>query len=93
MGLSQTYQLKDFATVMRGIATGANEFFFLTQEQAQGLGIPTEYLKLAVGRTQDVLGSSLTTKNIEELERKRPPQLFYSLSPVTPKLARQFKTI
>jgi hypothetical protein len=28
---------------MRGIATGANEFFFLTQAQAEEFGLPLEF--------------------------------------------------
>ena len=31
------FTLSDFARVMRGIATGANEFFFLTKDQAKNL--------------------------------------------------------
>lgn len=79
-GAVSSYQLKDFAKVMRGIATGANEFFFLTTEQAKDLEIPSDYLKLAVGRTRDVLGSSFTTKDIEELEHKGRPTLLLSIA-------------
>lgn len=42
--------LADFASVSRGIATGANEFFFLTADRAAELGIPDEFLIPAVGR-------------------------------------------
>jgi adenine-specific DNA-methyltransferase len=79
-GVVSSYQLKDFAKVMRGIATGANEFFFLTTEQARDLNISDDYLKLAVGRTRDVLGSSLTTKDIKELEHKGRPTLLLSIA-------------
>ena len=92
MGPSRAINLKIFAKVMRGIATGANEFFFLSTEQAKDLEISNEYLKLAVGRTRDVLGSSLNKKILPNLNSK-VVQHFYFLSPVTPKLARQFKTI
>src|SRR3990167_9002737 len=34
------FRLNDFATVMRGIATGANDFFFLTRKQVEELKIP-----------------------------------------------------
>jgi adenine-specific DNA-methyltransferase len=83
-GAASTYQLKDFAKVMRGIATGANEFFFLTPEQAKDLEIPADYLKLAVGRTRDVLGSSLITKDIQELERKGRPTRLLSITTHNP---------
>jgi adenine-specific DNA-methyltransferase len=46
--------LGDFATVQRGIATGANEFFFFTRQQARDLCLPADFLLPAVGRTRDV---------------------------------------
>jgi adenine-specific DNA-methyltransferase len=75
-----TYQLKDFARVMRGIATGANEFFFLTNEQAENLGIPEDYLKLAVGRTRDVVSGVLTQQDIQYLQSKGRPTLLLSVN-------------
>ena len=69
--------LGDFATVMRGIATGANEFFFLTARQAAALRIPYEFLIPAVGRTRDVASDEVTEATINELEQKgRPTRLF-----------------
>ena len=41
--------LANFASVMRGIATGANDFFFLTAQRASDLGIPKEFL-IRVGK-------------------------------------------
>ncbi|PIO47031.1 MAG: SAM-dependent methyltransferase [[Chlorobium] sp. 445] len=68
--------LGDFATVMRGIATGANDFFFLTRQQAQELKLPDDVLRIAVGRTRDVLGDELTDTDIERLDTAgRPTQL------------------
>jgi adenine-specific DNA-methyltransferase len=40
-----TAKLGDFFTIKRGIATGANDFFVLTQEKAEELQIPAECLK------------------------------------------------
>ena len=37
--------LEDFFSIKRGIATGANEFFLLTQEKAEKLQIPKQFLK------------------------------------------------
>jgi adenine-specific DNA-methyltransferase len=74
------YQLKDFAKVMRGIATGANEFFFLTNEQAKNFGIPKDYLKLAIGRTRDVVNGVLTQKDIQELQTKGRPTKLLSVN-------------
>lgn len=71
-----TYCLGDFARVMRGIATGANEFFFLTKQQAQRLNLPQTLLRQAVGRTRDVTGDCLTAADLTQLDREgRPTQL------------------
>lgn len=73
------YHLRDFAVVIRGIATGANEFFFLTKEQARDLHIPQNFLKPAVGRTRDISGNIITKMDIEELEKKGRPTLILSI--------------
>ncbi len=41
----QRYQLKDLFTIKRGLATGANNFFILTKEQAIAYQIPAQLLK------------------------------------------------
>lgn len=77
---STKYVLGDFVKVMRGIATGANDFFFMTVEKARELEIPQEYLIRAVGRTRDIPGSEITLETIEMLQRKGRPTLLLSLS-------------
>lgn len=72
------FTLADFARVMRGIATGANEFFFLTREQAENAGIPDEFLLSAVGRTRDADGEYLTEETLIRLEAKGRPTLLFS---------------
>lgn len=74
------FHLNDFATVMRGIATGANDFFFLTRKQVEELGIPKNYLKIAVGRTRDVNGDIITTDGIELLEKNNRPTYLFSIN-------------
>lgn len=71
------FHLNDFANVMRGIATGSNEFFFLTSEQVKEFDIPDEFFKRAIGRTKDATDNILTAKDIENLdENNRPTYLF-----------------
>ena len=65
--------LGDFATVMRGIASGANDFFFLTAAQARSLHIPGEFLVPAVGRTRDVTGDEITVATLVQLEARGRP--------------------
>jgi len=72
------YTLSDFARVMRGIATGANEYFFLTLEQAQALEIPLEFFVPAIGRTRDVEEAFVTPETLRRLDTKgRPTLLFF----------------
>jgi len=73
------YLLSDFASVMRGIATGANHFFFLTKEQAINFNLPDKYLKRAVGRTRDVKGDLITSEMLEELDAKNRPTYLLSI--------------
>lgn len=73
------YVLGDFVRVMRGIATGANDFFFITAEKARELEIPENYFVKAIGRTRDVIGDKITNETIEMLERKGRPTLLLSL--------------
>lgn len=73
-----SYQLADFAKIMRGIVTGANDFFHLTRAKAEELEIPTEFLKPAIGRTRDVEGACITQNTLDELDRKGRPTLLFS---------------
>lgn len=73
------FHLNDFANVMRGIATGSNEFFFLTSQKTKELNIPNEFLKRAIGRTKDVTGSVLTLKDIEKLDKENRPTYLLSI--------------
>ncbi|PIP78005.1 MAG: SAM-dependent methyltransferase [Ignavibacteria bacterium CG22_combo_CG10-13_8_21_14_all_37_15] len=74
------FHLYDFAKVMRGIATGSNEFFFLTTKQVNELGIPNEFIIRAVGRTKDVIGNILTEKDLLRLEAKDRPTYLFSIN-------------
>ena len=75
-----TVALGDFARVLRGIVTGANDFFFLTSVQAKKLGIPDDFLVQAIGRTRDVPGNEVTQQTIAELDAKGRPTLLFSPS-------------
>lgn len=71
-------ELSQFARVMRGIATGANEFFFFTREQAKEKNIPAEFLQTAIGRTRDIESAELTFEDIDALDKKGRPTLLFS---------------
>lgn len=74
------YHLYDFARVMRGIATGSNEFFFITAKQVKELEIPDEFLRRAIGRTKDVTSNIITDKDIQNLEKKNRPTFLLSIN-------------
>lgn len=74
------YCLSDFATVMRGIATGANEFFFLTAKQVKEIGLPSEFVKRAIGRTKDTAQNILTKSDIEQLDKASRPTYLFSIN-------------
>ena len=86
------YHLSDFANVMRGIATGANEFFFLTKEQAKQLGIPVKYQKLAIGRTRDATSNIIREEDILELEKKGRPTILLAIDEPEENLPEAVKT-
>lgn len=73
------FTLANFASVQRGIATGANEFFFMTAAQARERGIPPELLKRAVGRTRDVEGEEITEERLQALDKMGRPTYLLSL--------------
>jgi len=74
------YYLNDFANVMRGIATGSNEFFFLNSRQVMELNIPSTFLKRAIGRTKDISGNLLTLKDLEKLDQINRPTYLFSVN-------------
>ncbi len=91
------YLLGDFARVMRGIATGDNDFFFLTSARAHELGIPDSLLVNAVGRTRDIQGDRFTANDLADLEKQgRPTRLFsingYSLDQLPPPVITYLKS-
>jgi hypothetical protein len=70
--------LAAFARVMRGIATGANDFFFLTRRRADELKIPAEMLLPAVGRARDATTEELTQETLRQLEAAGRPTLLFA---------------
>ncbi len=76
---SQGIPLSHFARIVRGIATGANEFFFLTREQRESLSLDSRFFIRAVGRTRDCRSDVLSTETLEQLDRENRPTFLLSL--------------
>ena len=72
-------ELRQFARIMRGIASGANDFFLFTRERAVELGLPQEFLLPAIVRTRDVPGVELTRELLDRLDAEGRPTLLLSL--------------
>lgn len=72
------FTLADFARVKRGVETGGNGFFFLTRGQADQIGVPPEFLTLAVGRTRDVEGDLVDAGRIGRLAAQGRPTLLFA---------------
>ncbi len=70
--------LGHFAKVLRGIATGANEFFLLTPQQADLLEIPEEFLRLTIARTRDVMGDTISLESLKAISKKGRPTLLFA---------------
>lgn len=70
--------LGHFAKVLRGIATGANEFFLLTPQQAKLLEIPDEFLRPAIARTRDVMGDIINSETLRTIAKRGRPTLLFS---------------
>ena len=79
-GSTSTYTLGDFAKVVRGVATGANEFFFLTRKQIELSGIPESYFIRAIGRTRDIQEAEITQTTLDTLENKGRPTFLLNLN-------------
>jgi len=82
--LSYGVPLWHFARVVRGIATGANDFFFLTSEQIRALCLEKRFFVRAIGRTRDCPGDILESSNLTTLEAQGRPTWLLSLD-ATPK--------
>lgn len=72
------FPLGYFASVMRGIATGANSFFLLTKRDIERLGLPEDFFHRAIARTRDAPNNVLTKDFLDNLDAKgRPTYLLY----------------
>ena len=62
------YPLSRFARVMRGIATGDNDFFFFTHAQLRAAKLPERFFRRAIGRTRDCPGAVISCEDLEALD-------------------------
>jgi hypothetical protein len=77
--LGDSLPLSAFASTLRGVATGCNEFFFLREEEVHARRLPRRYFLRAVGKTTDVQGDTLTFADLDRLESAGRPTWLLSL--------------
>lgn len=76
------YILKDFAKVMRGIATGENNFFFMDSKTKSEYHLEDKYFIKAIGRTRDIKGDFITEELLDKLDKQGRPTYLLSLNGV-----------
>lgn len=76
------YTLKDFAKVMRGIATGENNFFFMDSKTKSEYHLEDKYFIKAIGRTRDIKGDFITEELLDKLDKQGRPTYLLSLNGV-----------
>jgi adenine-specific DNA-methyltransferase len=64
---SQSPPLNNSAKIMRGIATGANDYFCLTDQEVEQLKLPTQYLQPVITKTRLVPDLYFTKEHFETL--------------------------
>jgi tRNA1(Val) A37 N6-methylase TrmN6 len=75
----KTIPLGCFIRCMRGIGTGANNFFLLTESTLRSLGLPRDFFVRAVARTRDVPTDELTQKTLADLTKAGRPTWLLNL--------------
>ncbi len=70
---SEFVLLGHFVSVMRGIVTGANDFFFMTARRVAEHGLPMDFFHRAVGRTRDVEGDLIRESDLDRWEAAGRP--------------------
>lgn len=73
--------LGDLFRVVRGVATGDNDFFLMTSRQAAERGLPASAFVRAIARTRDhAAGARLTARDLDALDARGRPTYLLSLA-------------
>ena len=76
--------LKDIADVMRGIATGANDYFVMTAAQIRERELDRSFFLRCIGRTRDCPNDRITEERLSELEKAGRPTWLLNLPDASP---------
>lgn len=71
--------LTEFATVMRGVASGSNEYFVMTKKRILDLGLREDLFVRTLSRVRDASQSIITAEFLDELDAQGRPTYLLSL--------------
>ena len=87
---SELTPLSEFGTVNRGIATGKNSYFCLTQTEVDEWKIDEQYLSKIIRNSRSVPGYDYTSKDWQqERNAGREVWLLYHLTQIDPEIVKQ----
>lgn len=71
--------LNEFATTMRGVATGNNDFFLMTRSRMDQLGLSPSHFVRTIPRVRDATEALITSEFLDDLDRRGRPTYLLSL--------------
>ncbi len=75
--------LNNFATMMRGVATGNNDFFVMNSKRIKELGLSKKYFVRTVPRVRDATEPVITSEFLERLDRAGRPTYLLTIDETT----------
>jgi hypothetical protein len=76
--------LNEFATMMRGVASGSNEFFLMTKTRFEELGISERNFVRTIPRVRDASVPQITLEFLNQLDSAGRPTYLLSVDSETP---------
>ena len=75
--------LNEFATMMRGVASGSNEFFLMTKARLRSLGLSEEFFVRTIPRVRDATETRITLEFLNALDSAGRPTYLLSIDQET----------
>ena len=75
--------LNEFATMMRGVASGSNEFFLMTKERLDELKLDESYFVRTIPRVRDASEPTITQHLLDVLDANGRPTYLLSIDETT----------
>lgn len=75
--------LNEFATMMRGVASGSNEFFLMTKERLESLGLSKDLFVRTIPRVRDATQTQINLEFLDDLDKAGRPTYLLSIDEQT----------